>query len=442
MFSGSSAYLFVLALFFLLTQGVAPALAATPAEELRQLVERGQAKEAYARGRRYPDQLGNPAFDFYYGVAAIDAGHPGEGTLALERYVITYPNNLNARLELARGYFMMGEDARAREEFDGVLKANPPASVRANVARFEEAIKARENRYRTRFTGYAEAGYGYDSNVNGGVSSGNITLPLFGPVVVAPAGVKTDDGFALVGAGGQINVPLSQRWSAFVGGSVDSRFYHRLDVFDQLNVTGFGGGVWQKDRDLIRASLSATELRLDQERFRDIFGATGEWYHQLSESWTTNVFGQYARIAYMGTNAVRDADFYSAGAGVRKVFSGAWKPTLNATANLGREANIRNRDDLGRDLYGGRLGLVLTPTAKTGLYGALSVQRSEYLEPDAFLATRRRDLYQALELGGSYSFTDALSLRLDLIAARNDSNLELYQYARNVALLKLRYDHR
>lgn len=197
MFSGSSAYLFVLALFFLLTQGVAPALAATPAEELRQLVERGQAKEAYARGRRYPDQLGNPAFDFYYGVAAIDAGHPGEGTLALERYVITYPNNLNARLELARGYFMMGEDARAREEFDGVLKANPPASVRANVARFEEAIKARENRYRTRFTGYAEAGYGYDSNVNGGVSSGNITLPLFGPVVVAPAGVKTDDGFAL-----------------------------------------------------------------------------------------------------------------------------------------------------------------------------------------------------------------------------------------------------
>jgi hypothetical protein len=223
---------------------------------------------------------------------------------------------------------------------------------------------------------------------------------------------------------------------------VDSRFYHRLDVFDQLNVTGFGGGVWQKDRNLVRASLSATELRLDQERFRDIFGATGEWYHQLSESWTTNVFGQYARIAYMGTNAVRDADFYSAGAGVRKVFSGSWKPTLNVTANLGREANIRNRDDLGRDLYGGRLGLVLTPTAKTGLYGALSVQRSEYLEPDAFLATRRRDLYQALELGGSYNFTDALSLRLDLIASRNDSNLELYQYARNVALLKLRYDHR
>lgn len=419
-----------------------PARAATPAEELRALVERGQAKEAYARGRRYSDQLGDPAFDFYFGVAAIDAGHPGEGTLALERYVITYPNNLNARLELARGYFMMGENGRAREEFDGVLKANPPPSVRANIAKFEEAIKAREDRYRIRFTGYAEAGYGYDSNVNGGVSSSNISLPIFGPVVVAPAGVKTDDGFSMVGAGGQLNVPLTLRWSAFAGGSVDSRFYHRLDVFDQLNLTAFGGGVWQKDRNLVRASLSATELRLDSERYRDIFGATGEWYHQLSESWTANVFGQYARIAYTGTNAVRDADFYSAGAGLRKVFAGPWKPTFNATANLGREANIRNRDDLGRDLYGGRVSLSLAPTAKIGFYTAATAQRSEYLDVDAFLATRRRDLYSAIELGGSYNFTDALSLRLDLIASRNDSNLELYRYARNVALLKLRYDHR
>ncbi|MBX9963032.1 MAG: hypothetical protein K2Y35_08265 [Burkholderiales bacterium] len=440
--TAARAYLVVSTLFLLVSQGIGPAQAATPAEELRMLVERGQAQEAYARGRRYPDQLGDPAFDFYYGVAAIDAGHPGEGTLALERYVITYPNNLNARLELARGYFMMGEDGRAREEFDGVLKANPPASVRANIAKFEEAIKAREDRYRIRLTGYAEAGYGYDSNVNGGVSSSNISLPIFGPVVVAPAGVKTDDGFSMAGAGGQINVPLTQRWSAFVGASIDSRFYHRLDVFDQLNLTGFGGALWQKDRNLIRVSLSATELRLDSERFRDIFGGTGEWYHQLSESWTANVFGQYARIAYTGTNAVRDADFYSVGAGLRKVFSGAWSPTLNATLNLGREANIRDRDDLGRDLYGGRLTLSLKPAAKVGFYAAASAQRSEYLEPDAFLATRRRDLYAAIEAGGSYNFTDALSLRLDLITSRNDSNLELYRYARNVALLKLRYDHR
>jgi len=96
----------------------------------------------------------------------------------------------------------------------------------------------------------------------------------------------------------------------------------------------------------------------------------------------------------------------------------------------------------GSRLYGGRLTLALKPAAKVGFYAAASAQRSEYLEPDAFLATRRRDLYAAIEAGGSYNFTDALSPRLDLITSRNDSNLELYRYARNIALLKLRYDHR
>lgn|GEM_PF-3713776 len=48
-------YLVVSTLFLLWIQGICPAQATTPAEELRMLVERGQAQEAYARGRRYPD---------------------------------------------------------------------------------------------------------------------------------------------------------------------------------------------------------------------------------------------------------------------------------------------------------------------------------------------------------------------------------------------------
>src|ERR1043165_9183158 len=101
------------------------AVFAAPADDVKALIDQGKAAEAYALGKQHPDQLGNPAFDFYYGVAAIDAGHAGEGVLALERYVANFPANHAGRLELARGYYVLGDDARAREEFDAVLKTNP-----------------------------------------------------------------------------------------------------------------------------------------------------------------------------------------------------------------------------------------------------------------------------------------------------------------------------
>ncbi|HEX2565736.1 MAG TPA: tetratricopeptide repeat protein, partial [Burkholderiales bacterium] len=105
---------------------------AATADDVKALVDQGKAADAYALGRQHPEELGNPAFDFYYGVAAVDSGHAGEGVLALERYVANFPDNQAARLELGRAYFVLGDDVRAREEFDNVQKTNPPANVQAN----------------------------------------------------------------------------------------------------------------------------------------------------------------------------------------------------------------------------------------------------------------------------------------------------------------------
>src|SRR3954470_21710406 len=122
------------------TLGFPLAVLAAPADELKALVDQGKGVEAYALGKNHPNELGNPAFDFYFGVAAIDAGHAGEGVLALERYVANFPDNQAARLELARAYFVLGDNARAREEFDVVQKSNPPPNVQANIQRFMDAI--------------------------------------------------------------------------------------------------------------------------------------------------------------------------------------------------------------------------------------------------------------------------------------------------------------
>ncbi|MGH8705943.1 MAG: hypothetical protein ACREUO_11070, partial [Burkholderiales bacterium] len=67
---------------------MAGAAFAAPADEVQKLLEAGRSADAYALGKRHPEELGKPDFDFHFGIAAIDTGHAGEGVLALERYIV------------------------------------------------------------------------------------------------------------------------------------------------------------------------------------------------------------------------------------------------------------------------------------------------------------------------------------------------------------------
>ena len=95
------------------------------------------------------------------------------------RYLLNFPDRYDvARVELARSYFALGDVVRAREEFEAVTSHSPPAGVQATVDRYLEAIRLRESRFQTTSLVWLEAGLGVDSNVNGGVGSGNISVPV------------------------------------------------------------------------------------------------------------------------------------------------------------------------------------------------------------------------------------------------------------------------
>ncbi len=424
-----------------LLASINPAFSA-PADDVKALLDKGNAAEAYALGKKHPDQLGNPAFDFFFGVAAIDSGHAGEGVLALERYAVNFPDNATARLELARGYFVMGDDQRAREEFNEVLKTKPPAAVVANIERFLDALRSRESAYRTTAGFFAELGYGYDSNANGGVSSANITLPVFGNVSVGQAGVKTRTNFSWLAVGGQISHPVSPGLAVFAGGQVDGKFNRSGEAqqFDQGNVAVNGGVSYFKDRNFYRLTASHAETSVDYNRFRTVNSLSGEWLHQIDELQTISPFVQYAEFAYTGANQLRDAEFTAAGLGYRKAFIGKLQPLFTASINTGKEHNTEGRPDLGRDLYGGRVALALTPAPKWAISIGSSYQNSRYQGQDLLLQTTRKDNYYAVDAFASYAYTRNLSLRAELLMAKNNSNLELYSYRRDILTFKVRYD--
>ena len=147
------------------------------------------ASEAYTYAQTYrAEQEGNPQFDFYYGIAAIDTGNASQGVFALERVLAVQPDNHAARLELARGYFILEEYARAREEFELVLALDPPPSVVSKISRFLIAIRRNEGRYRTTGSGFVQFGLGNDTNVSSGPDD-----PTIGIVKLSDDSVAVED---------------------------------------------------------------------------------------------------------------------------------------------------------------------------------------------------------------------------------------------------------
>lgn len=417
------------------------AAVAAPADEVRALMESGRAADAYALGRKHPEALGNPAFDFFYGIAAIDTGNAGEGVLALERYLLTFPDNVSARLQLARGYFALGEDARSREEFEDLRKAAPPADIAATIERFLDAIRLRESRYTTSTGLYIEAGLGHDSNANGGVSNASIFLPNLGNVIISAAGTKNADSFTHFGVGGHVTHPVAPGVSLFATGQAELKAHHHDQQFDQGNVNLTGGVSVLRERNLWRAGLIHSLVTVESDRFRTTTGASAEWQHQLDERQSFSLGGQAARLSYPGANAARTANFLGVSAGYRRLFTHAWQPILSAAVNAGREDTVSaGRDDLARDLVGGRIGVSFTPEAKWGVSFGATVQRAQHRAADLILGVKRHDTYGAVDAAVSYLVDRNLSLRAEALVSKNDSNIQLYEFPRNLYSVKVRYE--
>jgi hypothetical protein len=428
-------------LLLLLLAGMASAFAqADTTGDLRALVEQGRHEAAYDLGSKHPELLGEPDFDYYFGIAATDSGHTGEGLLALERCLVLTPGNLAARAELARAYFILGEDQRAREEFDIVLKAAPGDAVQRTVERYLDAIAVRESRRQQTVSFYVEAGLGADSNTNGGVSAANINLPVYGDVVVAANGVKKSDNFSALALGGLLTHPLTPEWSLFGQFGVDGKFNSRHSEND-IFATSLGGGIVRQTSEFsYRLSVAQDVVSVGSDRYRNTNTVAAQWQRLIGPAQALLASLQWADYAYTGANELRDAQYTALGIGYRRAFAHAWQPVMQVTGSYGEENNDRDRPDLGRDIAGLRLVLALAPVPGwTASLGA-SYQDSRYAGVDTLLATRRHDGYYATDFSIGYALDRNLSVRAEMLLSENRSNIALYHYRRDVAAVKLRYE--
>lgn len=419
------------------------AAAAAPLDDLRRQVETSQFPQAWATVQANPQLVGDVHFDFLYGVTAINVGRVAEGLLALERHLAAVPANDRARLELARGYFLLGEYARARAEFEFVLRYNPPAGVRTTIAGFLQAMQQREQagrRSSARF--YAEASGGKDTNVNGGTFRDEVPMAFGTMNLLEGTSRRVGDTFKQLALGGQSQLQVSPRLGVFAGYDLSLRANNHADEFDigfaSLNAgfTQLGGGA------LWRLSLSANEIQVGHHRYRSTLQLVGDATFNLGQDNTLTPFVQVGEQRHAVADEARNARLSTLGGQFTANFS-QWpgQPQLALRLFHTVEQNLRGRRDFSRDHTGLRITAAMNPLPPLRLNVAVSAETQRYGAEDPVFGSLRKDDTLTLESGATWNFDARWSLRAEGFWTRVRSNQDLYDQDRKVAALKLRYQY-
>ena len=412
--------------------------------QLRSLLEAGQATQAYQLALPHlAEQEGNADFDFLYGQAAIDAGKVNEGIYALERVLFANPQHLRARLELARGYFLVGEDRSARREFERVLATNPPAAVKDKINYFLAAIRLRETEYRTTASAYVEYGVGHDSNVNSAPVDANFYSPLLGAGTLSNIGVELHDAYGQVAMGGQFNKPIKPGASLFAGFDGFSRNNTSLDTFEADAINFQGGLKVRSEKDQYKFSLQEQRYFLGNTRNQNLHGVGVEWSRPLNTKTQMIVSAQRADLLYPNT-PIQDATAYSAGATLLQGLSLPYAPILFGSMLVGKDHSFYSDDtakSVAQRTYGGlRAGAVASFNSKTSVTTSLYLQNGTYGAENILFFKTREDQFYSFDLSLTHLLKEQWKLKAMLTYSENHSNIEIYDYDRMAGELAIRYE--
>ena len=203
---------------------------------------------------------------FLYGLAAIgasqQAGVPEDTREALldqaiasfHAMLVEAPGLMRVRLELARAFFLKGEDDLARRHFQYVLAGDPPEAVVANVGRFLGEIEGRG-----RWSYRIGAALAPDSNIGG--TSDERTIYIFNLPFERDVDELTTSGIGVsVWGGAEYQKPLGERVRLRAGAEFARREYERSQ-FDQLFVGTHLGPRWTIDDDTALSVLASARQR-------------------------------------------------------------------------------------------------------------------------------------------------------------------------------------
>lgn len=398
-----------------------------------------RAADAYAAlAPLQMERAGDVRFDYLFGIAALDSGKPGEAILAFERVLTINPTHAQARAELARAYFMLGDHAGARREFAAVKAQNPPPAVQATIQKYLDAMAAPATRTSRSARAYIELGAGHDSNINSATADSQIAVPILGGRVFTldEASRAHADSFMTYALGGSLLEPFGERHALFAGASIEEMENDDLEEYEVGQLSGYLGWRYRHLRHYYSVTLNGQRYDVAETRYRDSLGGTLQWQYALNRNHVVTASLGHVDLRYPGQDAL-DAKQTIASVNVLRAVNDRGSAVF-AGVYGGEESADTER--LSYDLYGLRVGGQYQFTPKAALFTAATVQQSDYRGEFVIFAATRADTRADVSLGIDWALTKRLHVKPQVQYTRNQSNIVLYDFERTRAWLVLRHD--
>lgn len=404
--------------------------------QARSLVEAGRHREALALLRAIsPTPETKIDLFFLIGLAGIGAAGKvenkeekaallNEAITALHEILVARPALMRVRLELARAFFLKGEDELSQRQFAIVLAGQPPPAVVANINRFLKIMRGRQH-----WSGYFRFSYLPKENADYDQDQDLVYLNVFGTRLPFRFDDSNDEnprnGVAVSGGGEyeylvnealKFRVGVNLRRNEYPGGDSDSTFL----------------GAYVGPRFLIDDNTDLSLLldlgkhwEADESPSRD-FGLRVQGKHRLSRRLTANASASHAYRLYHKEDDSENGPSSS----VALSFSYLFRPTLQGNLSGGfSRARPKDVDSRSHSRW-------ISAGAATALPFGFTVNGSAELRTIAYegasgishagFTTSRNDHRRTLRLGvfNRGLTVQGFSPQLSLIHEDNESNAQ------------------
>ena len=413
--------------------------AVSPIAEMNRLTSSGQFRQAYDLGNaNLADWEGDPGFDFFYGLAALESGEPNDAIFALERVVATTREATvreRARLELARAYFLTNNLTASENLFNTVLATNPPDNVRQNIEAFIQLIETRRDAQRQSWEFSVASSFGSDDNINSATSNGLIDTPLIGQIELNQDGTQTDDIFSNTTFNMGYRRPFSR--DAFLSATLNLNHLDNIDT-DQFDLDTARAEVaynWGGQVNRFRHGVTYSRVLLDQEGFQDAYGLNSSWQRAGSNGWYQSLSGSFSQLRYDTSaaapqNNLRDVDQLLLTGGLTKL-----------SENFTHSFNLYHADESpkssgvgkhnGRSFSGLAYSVLYRFNQQHTPFLRVSIQDVDHDDRHpVFFNTTRSDSTDSLTLGWIWQLNRQLTITGDAAYTDNQSNIPLFEYTR------------
>ena len=242
---------------------------------LEQYIETNSFTKAYARASQLKDKNeGEPRFDYLYGLSALNTYHNNEAVFALERVVSNSPKLTRARLDLAVAYIRIKNQDAALQQFKIALSQNPPKAVQQNIRLKIRALKNTKTTLasKTKIKSTLYFSVGYDDNINFGINSEQIDLPIFGSIILDPSAVKQGSGFSETKLQIQFQNRRNKTLSTFASFNLGQRKYFKNSGFNVNDLSFRVGLTLNRNNKQYQFSLRDKPILLGGELYSNTVG--------------------------------------------------------------------------------------------------------------------------------------------------------------------------